>query len=401
MTPPDTPPSGRVPFNDLRRTAPMDTLRAAVDEAVTEGDFIHGRAVGDFERRFAARNAAAHCVATSSGTSALQCALAAVGCGPGDEAVTVSATFVATAAAIAHTGAAPVFADIDPATRTARPDQVRAAITARTRAIVPVHLYGHPADPRELAAIGAEHGIPVVADASHAHGATWEGRPAAAYADVSCFSFYPSKNLGAFGDAGALVTDHADIARRARALRDHGREDGETVAIGHNWRMDTLQAAVLGAKLPYLDQWTEARRRAAARYRQLLEDTGLALPAVAAEAGHAYHLYVVRHPRRDALLAELARRGIDARVHYPHPVHRLRPFHGFRTAPKGLPETETLARQCLSLPLFPGITDEETDTVARAVRAALRTVGERAAGPADGAAPDRSHHHRPPETARN
>ncbi|MEV0280823.1 DegT/DnrJ/EryC1/StrS family aminotransferase [Streptomyces sp. NPDC050610] len=405
MTTPDTAAGGRVPFNDLGRTALADTLRAAVDEVVAAGDFIHGHAVDVFERRFAARNGAAHCVGTSSGTSALQCALEAVGCGPGDEVVTVSATFVATAAAIAHTGAAPVFTDIDPVTRTARPDQVRAAVTPRTRAIVPVHLYGHPADPRELAAIAAEHGIPVVADASHAHGASWEGRPAAAYADVSCFSFYPSKNLGAFGDAGALVTDDPDTARRARALRDHGRQDGEVVAVGHNWRMDTLQAAVLDAKLPHLDEWTAARRRAADRYRRLLEGTGLGLPAVSPEAGHAYHLYVVRHPQRAAIQSELTRAGIDARVHYPRPVHELRPFRAFRTAAEGLPETEALSRQCLSLPLFPGITDEEVDTVAHAVRAALRTVGEPAGpadpasdGPADGTAPD---HHRPTETARN
>ncbi|MFF2807128.1 DegT/DnrJ/EryC1/StrS family aminotransferase [Streptomyces sp. NPDC058000] len=402
MTTPDTPASGRVPFNDLGRSALMDTLRAAVDEVVTAGDFVHGRAIGSFERQFAAYNGTAHCVGTSSGTSALQCALAAVGCGPEDEVVTVSATFVATAAAIVHTGASPVFVDIDPATRTVRPDQVRAAISARTRAIVPVHLYGHPADPQELSAIGAEHGIPVVVDASHAHGATWYDGPAAVHADVSCFSFYPSKNLGAFGDAGALVTDDADIARRARALRDHGREDGEVVAAGHNWRMDTVQAAVLGAKLPHLDEWIELRRRAADGYRRLLEGTGLTLPAVAAGAGHAYHLYVVRHPERDVLQAELARHGIDTRIHYPRAVHDLRPFRAFRTAPEGLPETEALARQCLSLPLFPGLTDEDLDAVARAVRAALRTVGKRAAasaGPADGAVP--AHPYRPTATARN
>ncbi|MFE6690201.1 DegT/DnrJ/EryC1/StrS family aminotransferase [Streptomyces sp. NPDC057743] len=402
MTPPDPPLSPRVPFNDLGRSALTDTLRAAVEEVIAAGDFIHGRAVNAFERQFAAHNGAAHCVGTSSGTSALQCALAAVGCGPGDEVVTVSATFVATAAAIVHTGAAPVFADIDPATRTIRPDQVRAAISARTRAIVPVHLYGHPADPGELAAIGAEYGIPVVADASHAHGATWEGRPAAQYADVSCFSFYPSKNLGAIGDAGALVTDDPDIARRARALRDHGRQDGEVVTVGHNWRMDTLQAAALGAKLPHLDEWIASRQRAADGYRRLLADTGLALPAGSAEAGHAYHLYVVRHPERDALRAELARHGVDARVHYPRAVHDLAPFRAFRTAPEGLPETEALARQCLSLPLFPGLTGEDIHTVAQAVRAALRTVGGRATAstdPADGTVP--AHPHRPTATARN
>ncbi|MFF5438586.1 DegT/DnrJ/EryC1/StrS family aminotransferase [Streptomyces achromogenes] len=394
MTTPDTPAGGRIPFNDLARTAPMDTLRAAVDDAITAGDFVHGRAIDSFERRFAEYNGVAHCVGTSSGTSALQCALAAAGCGPGDEVVTVSATFVATAAAITHTGASPVFVDVDPATGTARPDQVRAAVTARTRAILPVHLYGHPADPRELAAIGAEHGIPVIADASHAHGATWDGRPVAAYADVTCFSFYPSKNLGAFGDAGALVTDDPQLARRARSLRDHGREDGEVVTVGHNWRMDTLQAAVLAAKLPHLDHWTRLRRRAADRYRGSLRDTGLTLLTTSPAAGHAHHLYVVRHPQRDALRAELAGHGVDTRVHYPRAVHQLRPFSAFRTPPGGLPETEALARQCLSLPLFPGITDEELDTVARAVRAALRTVERHPATAPAG-------HPRPPATARN
>ncbi|MGW7574934.1 DegT/DnrJ/EryC1/StrS family aminotransferase [Streptomyces sp. NPDC054765] len=402
MTTPDTMTSGRVPFNDVGRTAPMDALRAAVDDAVITGGFVRGPAIDSFERQFAAYNGTAHCVGTSSGTSALQCALAAVGCGPGDEVVTVSATFAATAAAIVHTGASPVFVDIDPATRTARPDQVRAVISARTRAILPVHLYGHPADLRELSAIGAERGIPVVVDASHAHGARWDERPAAAHADVSCFSFYPSKNLGAFGDAGALVTDDADLARRARALCDHGRADGEVVLAGHNWRMDTLQAAVLGAKLPYLDDWVGLRKQAADGYRRRLEGTGVGLPAASPGVGHAYHLYAIRHPERDALRAELAQHGIDTRVHYPRAVHHLRPFSACRTAPDGLPETVALARQCLSLPLFPGITDAELDAVAQAVRAALRAVDGRAAAhrdPADRAVP--AQHTQPTATARN
>ncbi|MGW8329155.1 DegT/DnrJ/EryC1/StrS family aminotransferase [Streptomyces sp. NPDC055897] len=400
MTTNRAPAGGRIPFNDLARTALTDILRAAIDEVVTDGDFVHGRAIDTFEQRFAQYNGVAHCVGTSSGTSALQCALAAVGCGPGDEVVTVAATFVATAAAIVHTGARPVFVDIDPVTLTARPDHIRAAISPRTRAIVPVHLYGRPAGPRELAAIGAEYGIPVIADASHAHGATWEGRAAAAYADISCFSFYPSKNLGAAGDAGALVTDDAGVARRARALRDHGREADEVVTVGHNWRMAAIQAAVLNAKLPYLDDWVRARRRAADGYRRLLDGSGPVLPAP--ESGHAYHLYVVRHPERDALRAELARRGVDTRVHYAPAVHALKPFGEFRTVPEGLPETEALAAQCLSLPLFPGITEAELATVARAVRAAVAAIGDRRSArttAADG--PTTARHPHPTDTPRN
>ncbi|WP_399096250.1 DegT/DnrJ/EryC1/StrS family aminotransferase [Streptomyces sp. BBFR2] len=389
MTTTRTPAGGRVPFNDLARSTPAGAIRAALDGVIAEGAFIHGSALSAFERRFAAYSGAAHCVGTSSGASALQCALTAVGCGPGDEVVTVSSTFVATAAAIVHTGARPVFVDIDPVTLTARPDQVRAALTPRTRAIVPVHLYGRPAAPRELAAIGAEHGIPVVADAAHAHGATHGGRPVAAYATVSCFSFYPSKNLGAFGDAGALVTDDAALARRARALCDHGREGDEVVAVGHNWRLDTLQAAVLDAKLGHADVWAAQRRRAADTYRRLLDGTGLTLPAP--DAGHAHHLYVVRHPERDALRAELARHGVDARIHYPRAVHTMEPFRGFPAAPDGLPVSEELAGQCLSLPLFPGITDEELSAVARAVHTALRTLGGHAAAP----------HPRPTATSRD
>jgi dTDP-4-amino-4,6-dideoxygalactose transaminase len=359
-----------VPFVDPSRVTPSDAINAAIHEVIEDGRFVGGPAVALFEEEYARYCGVSHCVGVSSGTSALQAALLATGVGAGDEVITVSATFVATAAAISTIGAVPVFVDIDPVRRTCRPDLVRAAITSRTRAIVPVDYYGHPADMAPIRDIADEYGLVVVTDSAQAHGARYRGRRVGSLADASCFSFYPSKNLGAFGDAGAVTTEDPVIAERMRELRNHGRsrDRDDHVRIGQNWRLDTLQAAVLRVKLRHLDAWNALRRQAADKYTRLLGDTGLELPAVDVQAEHAYHLYVVRHPERDAIRRALAEHGIDARVHYPRPVHLVPAFQRHRLRSWALPETEALAAECLSLPLFPGITEAELDRVAAVIR---------------------------------
>jgi dTDP-4-amino-4,6-dideoxygalactose transaminase len=362
-----------VPFADLSRLAPTDRIRAAVDEVLEDGRFVGGPAVALFEQEFAQYCGTSHCVGVSSGTAALQAALQAYGVGRDDEVITVAATFVATAAAIVTIGAVPVFVDIDPVHRTCRPDLVRAAVTPRTKAIVPVDYYGHPADMTALREIADEYGLILVADGAQAHGATYRGRRVGSLADVTCFSFYPSKNLGALGDAGAVTTDDPVIAERIRQLRNHGRgqDRDDHARIGQNWRLDTIQAAALLVKLSCLDEWNALRREAARQYGQLLSDTEFELPAVDPRVEHAYHLYVVRHQRRDAVRLGLAERGVDTRVHYPCPVHLMPIFRRYRTRP--LPDTEALAAECLSLPLFPGITEAELHRVATAVHQVLRS----------------------------
>ena len=350
-----------VPFNDLSRHMPKRQIMAAIERVVESGHFISGSAVEEFESSFAAFCNAQFCVGVSSGTDALQAALVAHAVGPSDEVITVSATFVATAAAIVHIGATPVFADIDPRSWTMDVDHAERLITERTRAIVPVHLYGRVAAIDELARLAHRHGLAIVADAAQAHGATAGLRPANV---TMAFSFHPAKNLGALGDAGAVVTDDAAIADRVRELRNHGRPTGVTEhrAIGHNWRLDALQAAALTVKLPYLTRWNEHRRSAAARYGELLTAARVQRPDPGRAGEHVYHLYVVRHPRRDGLRAALATAGVETRVHYARPVHRI--VAGPAVA---LPETDRLAEECLSLPMFPEITEREIDYTAEQV----------------------------------
>lgn len=358
-----------IPLVDLQ--AQTRGIRAELDEAVGRvldgARFVLGEEVERFEGAFAAFCGADHCVGVASGTAALHLALRACGVGPGDEVITTPFTFFATVEAILYCGARPVFADIDPRTFTLDPAQAAARITSRTRAILPVHLYGHPADMDGLLALAGEHGLRVVEDAAQAHGATWKGAGAGTLGDAGCFSFFPGKNLGAAGDGGAVVTGSAEIAARVRRLRNHGRDTKyEHSEVGFAERLDALQAAILEVKLRHLPRWTEARRAAAARYDGLLAESGLELPATAPAAGHAFHLYVVRTPRRDALLQWLQARGIGAGVHYPIPLHQqpaLRPRHGHER----YPHAEAAAREVLSLPLHPELTDAAQARVADAV----------------------------------
>ena len=360
-----------IPLVDLQAQYAMirEEVDAAIRRVVEGAQFIMGPDVAAFEEEFAAWCGLPFCAGISSGTAALELTLRVLGVGPGDEVVTVAHTFIATAEAISTIGATPVFVDIDARTYNMNPDAFEAAITTRTRAVMPVHLYGQPANMERIHAIASRHGIVVVEDAAQAHGARWQGRPVGDWGDAACFSFYPGKNLGAYGDAGAVVTRDAGLAGQIRSLRNHGRRSKylhDQVGYGH--RIDTLQAAILRAKLPHLSEWTEARRRLASRYDELFTNSGLVLPYVAPAAEPVWHLYVVRTTARDALLKDLEGRGIGAGVHYPVPLH-LQPAYAALGYERGsLPVTEAVADTCLSLPLYPEMSDAQQDQVVEAVR---------------------------------
>ena len=362
----------QVPLVDLaaQYRAIESDVRAAIDRVLTNTSFILGEEVRQFESAFAAHVGAQGAVGVASGTAAIELSLRALGIGEGDEVITTAHTFIATAEAISNAGARPVFADIDEASYNIDPNQVEALITPRTRAIVPVHLYGQPADLPALMAIAERHGLHVIEDAAQAHGAEIDGRRCGSIGHLACFSFYPGKNLGAYGDAGAVTGNDAALLDRVRSLRDHGRTTKyEHVEIGFAERMDALQAAILSAKLPHLEGWTEARRAAAARYDRLLEDADLATPEVAANVRHVYHLYVVRTAERDALLARLQANGVGAGIHYPIPLHRQPAYVALGYGDVSLPITERVATEVLSLPIYPEITEEQQAHVAASVAA--------------------------------
>jgi dTDP-4-amino-4,6-dideoxygalactose transaminase len=359
-----------IPLVDLK--AQYRSIRHDIDRAlqrvVDSAGFIMGPDVRAFEEAFATHCGVAHCVGVSSGTAALTLALRVLGVGPGDEVITVAHTFIATAEAICAVGARPLFVDIDPTTYTMDPGQLAAAITPATRAVIPVHLYGQPADMTRINQIAQAHGLAVVEDAAQAHGATWCGQKAGNLAHLACFSFYPGKNLGAYGDAGAVTTNNETLAEQVRLLRNHGRRSKylhEQVGFGE--RLDTLQAAILAAKLPYLDCWTDARRRLAQRYHDLLAGCDIVLPQVAAGAESAWHLYVIRTPRRDEVAEQLKRHGVETGVHYPVPLHLQPAFAALGYQQGVLPVTEAVANTCLSLPLYPELTDDQQERVARLI----------------------------------
>lgn len=347
-------------------------IDAAVARSLESGQFVLGDEVKGFEQEFAAYCGVAHAVGVNSGTSALHLALLAAGVGRGDEVVTVPFTFVATVAAIDYAGATPVFVDLDPSSYTMDPSQLERAITRRTKAIVPVHLYGHPADMDPILEIAAGRGITVIEDAAQAHGAEYRGQRAGSWGDIACFSFYPSKNLGAYGDAGAVVTNRADVADRVRMLRNWGqRKKYEHAIKGFNYRMAGVQGAVLRVKLKYLEQWTEARRRHARKYDEALAGAGVTCPAVRSDVRHVYHTYVVRSSNRDALRPRLEEQGIQTAIHYPVPVHLQPAFAELGHSEGAFPVSEQLADQVLSLPMYAELTDDQISRVTAAVRAAM------------------------------
>jgi dTDP-4-amino-4,6-dideoxygalactose transaminase len=341
---------------------------AALQRVLESGNFILGAEVTAFEQEFAYYCGVSHAVGVNSGTAALQLALLACGVGPGDEVLTVSHTAVATVAAVELTGARPRLADIDPRRFTLDPQQVASSLTPRTRAIVPVHLYGGPADLGPLIEIARQHNLSVVEDCAQAHGATYDGRQVGSWGRAAAFSFYPTKNLGAYGDGGAVLTNDPALAERARSLRQYGWDERRVSQVkGLNSRLDDLQAAVLRVKLGYLEMWNERRRELARLYDRLLVGSGLALPSEPEDCRHVYHQYVVRTPRRDELRKFLARRGICTGIHYPLPVHLQPAYANLGYRPGDLPESELAASEVLSLPLYPELDETAAEAVCNAV----------------------------------
>jgi dTDP-4-amino-4,6-dideoxygalactose transaminase len=360
-----------IPYLDL--PAQLRTIRREIDQAIArtldQCSFCLGPDVQQFERDFARFCSAQHCVAFNSGTSALHVAMRLLNLGPGDEVITTPFTFVATSWAISYVGAKPVYVDIDEATFNLNPELVARAITPRTKALMPVHLYGHPADLDPLLAICREHHLPLVEDAAQAHGAKYRGRVVGTFGCMSCFSFYPGKNLGAYGEGGALVTNDEAFAARARALREHGSTRRYYHdEVGYNYRMEGIQGAVLGVKLKHLDAWTSARRRVAGRYHEHLAGIPLRLPAEADYASSAYHLYVVRHPRRDDLKRNLEQNHIGCALHYPLPLHLQKCYADLGYEPGDFPVAERTARECLSLPIYPELTESQIERIAAVIK---------------------------------
>jgi dTDP-4-amino-4,6-dideoxygalactose transaminase len=360
----------QIPLVDLK--AQYAEIRSEVDAAVgrviANADFILGKDVEEFEAEYTRYCEAAHCVALDSGLSALELGMRALGIGPGDEVITPAHSFIASSSAISFTGATPVWVDSDPQTYNIDPKLIKAAITPRTKAIMPVHLYGQPADMEPIMEIARRHKLLVVEDACQAHGARYRGRRVGTIGDIAAFSFYPGKNLGAYGDAGALVTNNAEVAKTVHDMRNYGqRKKYEHAFLAWNRRMDTLQAAILRAKLPHLEAWNTARRRHASAYDELLAGSGLGLPHTAPGVEHVFHLYVVQSERRDALLAHLADGGVHGGIHYPVPIHLQ---EAYRPAGKGagsFPVAEAVTPRVLSLPMYPELGEDQLQRVADAV----------------------------------
>jgi len=367
-----------VPFMDLRTQYELieEEILAGLQQVCESSRFALGPSVEAFEQDFARYCEAGGCVAVNSGTSALHLAMRCLDIGPGDEVITVPMTFVATAWAISYVGATPVFVDIDPVTRTMDPTQLVAAITPRTKAILPVHLYGQPADMDAILDVADAHHLPVVEDAAQAHGATYRGQRVGSLGRIGCFSFYPGKNLGAYGEGGALVTSDAEIADRARALRDHGqRQRYRHEEIGYNYRMDAFQGEVLRIKLEFLDDWNAARQSHAEHYRMHLADVpGLRLPEVPDDRTSVFHLYVVELDERDETVVQLKAAGIQTGLHYPIPVHLQPAYAHLRHAEGAFPHTEWLAQRCLSLPMYPELTPQQLTHVASQLASLLNSA---------------------------
>ncbi len=352
-------------------------LRGAMDQVWDAGWFILGRQLEAFEREFAGYAGVKHAVGVASGTDALHLALAALDIGPGCGVIAPANTCVPTVTGIALSGAQIQLADIDPATRTLSPESVERAIGPETKAIVPVHLYGHPCDMDALRAIAARHGLVIVEDAAQAHGAEYRGRRCGALGEAAAFSFYPTKNLGAYGDAGAVTTNDDETAARLRRLRNYGEEQRYHHSCrGVNSRLDEMQAAMLRVKLRHLDAANQARRDRAGVYDELLAGTPLELPSEAAWATHNYHLYVVRTPRRDALAEYLRKHGVGTLMHYPVPVHRQEAFQDLGYAEGSFPESERACGEVLSLPLYPDLPLEDVCRVAETVKLFFSESGE-------------------------
>lgn len=361
-----------LPLVDLARQyeSIKPEIQAAINRILENTDFIMGRDVSEFETEFAAFSRVEHAIGVASGTAAIHLVLYALGVGPGDEVITVPHTFIATIEPIFWLGARPVFVDVHPEYFTLDPAKLEAAITPRTKAIMPVHLYGQCAQMDAIREIATRYGIPVIEDAAQAQGACYKGQTAGTLGAAACFSFYPGKNLGAYGDAGAITTNDPDFAERVRRLRNHGRMSKyEHIEIGFAERIDTLQAAILRVKLEHLDAWNERRRQIAALYdRGLSEIPSIKMPSVNPDCMPIYHLYVIQHPHRDALAAHLKEQGIQTGVHYPVPLHLQPALRDIGYQPETFPITEFLASSILSLPIFPEMHDADVEMVVNSIQ---------------------------------
>ena len=360
----------KIPFGNLKRQ--YEQLREQIDTATQEvyesGWFILGQQVQHFEANFAQYCGAKYAVGVGSGTEALHLALIACGVQPGDEVITVANTCVPTLSAVSFAGAVPVFVDIDEKTFTINPALIEERITPKTKAILPVHLYGQCADMDAILEIARQYGLAVVEDCAQAHGSQYKSRMAGTMGDAGAFSFYPSKNLGAFGDGGLVLTNDENLAQTVVKLRNYGQEKRYHHSIkGFNSRLDELQAAILKAKLPYLDAWNQRRREIARRYQEAFSEVGICCPLEAGDRFHAYHLYVLRVPQRDRFQQLLEENAIATIIHYPIPVHLQASYSECRVQGKYLPLTEQLAGEIVSLPLYPELTDEEVDYIIKIV----------------------------------
>lgn len=367
-----------IPLVDLRAQyeSIKDEIDLAIRRVLESSQFILGKEVEAFEEEFARYLGVRHAIGVNSGTSALFLTLHALGVGPGDEVITISQTFIATIEAILWTGARPVFVDIDQKTYTMDPSQVEGAVSKKTKAILPVHLYGHPVDMDPILEIARKKRLWVVEDACQAHGALYKGKQVGSLGDVACFSFYPGKNLGSYGEGGAVVTNDAALAEKIKKLRNHGGLDkyGHEI-LGTNARLEGIQGAILRVKLRHLDLWNELRRQHVAQYNSLLEGVRVTQPYEAPFAKSAYHLYVIRSRKRDLLNAYLNEQGIGSLIHYPKPSHLLDCFKNLGVQRRNLPVTERISKEVLSLPLYPELTDKQIQTVTTAVKTFLASKG--------------------------
>jgi dTDP-4-amino-4,6-dideoxygalactose transaminase len=362
-----------IPFLDLKTQYQQMKLEidAAVARVIDSTQFILGPEVGAFEEQFASYCGVKHCAALNSGTSALHLALLAAGIGPGDEVITVSMTFVATTAAVIYCGAKPVFIDVDLDTWTMDPNLIEAAITPQTKAILPVHLHGLMADMDPIMEIARRHGLVVIEDAAQSHGAEYKGRRAGSIGDVGCFSFYPGKNLGAYGEGGAAVTNSPELARSIALLRDWGQESKYNhVVPGYNYRMDGIQGAVLKVKMKHIEAWTEARRAVARNYDRLLANSRYRRPAPPSHSRHVYHVYAIEVSEREDVQKALQAAGIATGIHYPVPVHLQKAYADLGYGPGDLPVTEALADRFLSLPIYAELRPEQVAEVVRGLEQA-------------------------------
>lgn len=361
-----------VPFVDLKTQylSIKQEIDTAVLNVLESTQFVLGKEVAAFEELFSTYTQTRHVMGVNTGTSALHLALLAAGIGRGDEVITTPFTFIATVSAIDYTGATPVFVDIDPASFTIDPTKIEAAITPRTKAILPVHLYGQPAEMDPIMEIAKRHGLVVIEDAAQAHGAEYKGRRVGSIGDLGCFSFYPGKNLGAYGEGGAVTTNNPEFARTVRMLRDWGAERRYYHDLkGFNYRLEGIQGAVLKVKMKYIEAWTEARRAVATRYDSLLDDTPIRTPDALPDRRHVYHIYAIRDAQRNTLQAFLHDNGVNTGIHYPIPVHLQHAFAELGHKEGDFPHAESAAAEVLSLPMYPELPQDQQDVVIAALKA--------------------------------